>query len=151
MPSQGPYHVQFKPILAKLDRPLIDNAILMRELDAVAHRWAREFIEVIKVYPPPKKRGIYVRTGRLGASWRVAQSTSGDRHVTYVVNAVRDIYTGAYYMQRVQGMKQIPMHRRTGWINVWGAMRKFGSADFKNRMQQAINAHINRRRVRATV
>lgn len=149
MPSAGPYQVTFKPIVPRLDRPLIEPRILMRELDVVASRWAREFIDVIKTYPPPKKRGVYVRTGRLGASWRVAQDTNGDRHVTYVVNSVRDIHTGAYYMQRVQGMKQIPMHRRTGWINVWGAMRRFGSADFKNRTQQAINAHIARRRARA--
>jgi hypothetical protein len=146
MPSKAPYSVGFKPIVAKLDKGFVDVPRLEHELEAVSKQWAEEFIAVIKVYPPPKKNGSYVRTGRLGANWRPAQRREYNKLITYVVNAVRDPLTGAYYMQRVQGISQIPMHKRTGWMNVWGAMRKFGSADFKKRVQKAMDIHIARQR-----
>lgn len=146
MPSRAPYHVAFKPIVAKTDKALLDIPKLEKELEAVTKRWAEEFIDVIKVYPAPKKHGKYVRTGRLGANWKAVQRREYNKLITSVVNAVRDPLTGAYYMQRVQGISQIPMHKRTGWRNVWGAMRAFGSMDFKYRTQYAIEQHIARQR-----
>lgn len=146
MPSKAPYNVTFKPIVPKLDKPLLDMHTLMPELEAASMEWADDFINVIKVYPPPKKRGVYVRTGRLGTNWKPQLHREPTRLVTYIVNAVRDPKTGAYYMQRVQGITQIPMHKRTGWTNVWGAMRKFGSRDFKDRVQRVIDRHIARQK-----
>lgn len=146
MPSKAPYSVTFKPIIPRLDRPLLDMNTLMPELEAASLEWANEFINVIKVYPPPKKNGVYQRTGRLAANWKPQLRREPARLTTFIVNAVRDPKTGAYYMQRVQGITQIAMHKRTGWMNVWGAMRKFGSRDFKLRVQRTIDRHIARQK-----
>lgn len=103
-----PVQLKFRALTAKV--PIIRTDGLVDEVT----RYVENFVDVnvlrvATTYPPERPNQRYVRTFKLQRSWKL--------ETTYTTSAltVRAVSRGIGYVERVQGLKQWPMHAETGW------------------------------------
>src|SRR5262245_49135718 len=107
------YRVAFKPIFVNPNR--IDPRTVVAAQDYV-RGFMDARIKEIKVYPPRPPHSRYVRTGRLFAGWFLNIVQLPDAYTVEAVKLAHD--TRQFYMQKVQGRQQLPMHALTGWERI---------------------------------
>lgn len=103
--------------------------VLIRTIDTYVAKMQLELIH----YPPIPPGSRYRRTHRLARGW---QHVRGPGSVGRLVNRVP-------YAQYVQGQRQRPFHRRTGWQTEQDALRIYGprvTASVRRQLQDWINS-----------
>lgn len=107
------YSISYRPIVVNPQRidPRVHEAAKAYVRDFMSKR-----INEIRPYPPPPPHSRYRRTGKLFAGWFLDISETGGTYTVIASNVAHDMRE--YYMSKVQGPGQIPMHAITGWERI---------------------------------
>lgn len=108
------YTVTYKPILIK-NTILIDPRVTQRAQDFVV-QFMRDRIADVKPYPPPRPKQRYRRTFRLFTGWFLNIIQNPSAFIVEASNVAHD--NKGFYMSKVQGPNQIPLHEQTGWERI---------------------------------
>lgn len=139
--EQTPLRVQFNAVSAG-KRKRFQDAPFLGVIEEEAEKYAKRVVADLQVYPPePPDGSEYKRTGDLRRGWQQNGSwQSVYSHGAYAVvfnNRVRQ-RTGQhrFYANNVQGVDQLAMHARTGWLTLEDAMNR---EDWHRTIQKAFN------------
>jgi hypothetical protein len=119
--------------------PIINSRALIRDLAAWQQEVASRVIVKLKEYPPELDNQRYVRTFKLGSSWRASQSSFTSAGMTLsITNFVVD-RRGKRYASFVQGLDQRPIHEGR-WLRVNDAMQE-ENTEYRRGIKSILRSH----------
>jgi len=112
---------------------------IFADVDKAGEEWAKEVMEVARVYPPPSGSN-YERTNTLYNSWR---TDKGHRRNLWWwrVGTTAISHKGRRYSTYVVGVHQPGYHAATGWIKLRDR-KVWMQSLFTKKMQEAINKRV---------